>query len=407
MGPAFHCAVGLCLAGVAGRHPVDTTTYSDQATALLVARGTARHVAQDSSVHDYRAQLRYRVSFGVSRRKWGDPLPVAVEEQAATVTWQLPNDLRVDIVGRRDVSQFEGVDLMSTFSHPWFVPRTLSDSIRLFGASQTPAQAAPHPLAPGADRYYRYAAGDSLVITMAGRRITLRSITVTPKRSDGAYVAGRIWLDVATGDVVRFIFRFVGTRLWAEPDGATSHDSAAAERTSRIVSQILELDADLEYSLQDNTHWLPYRQVISGTVTMPFGIDFAVPFEARTTFDDYQVNSGSVVTFDAPFPRDTAARGRNGGRIVVGRGGPPRRVGVDSGRFNRYRIPDSSSRRIDSARLAGADRISGGWWEVRDSSRIARFPPPLRRVGRFAGAGGQSGRSTSTAPGNDRPGSSE
>src|SRR4051812_7326940 len=153
MGPALHNFLTFALF-LSGRTTSDTTTYADASTRLLVARAMARHAAQDSSVRDYRASLRYRVSFGFAKRKWGDPVPVAVEEQAATVTWQLPNDLRVDMVGRRSASQLDGVDLSSTFSHPWFVPRTLGDSIRIFGASQTPSRAAPHPLAPGADRYY-------------------------------------------------------------------------------------------------------------------------------------------------------------------------------------------------------------------------------------------------------------
>ena len=345
MGPALlHCLILAPLFG--GALPSDTTTYANRATQQLVARAMARHLEQDSSVRDYTAKLRYRVSFGFARRKWGDPLPVAVEEQDATLSWQLPNDLRVDMLGRRSASQLEGVDLASTFSHPWFVPRTLGDSLRIFGASQTPSRAAPHPLARGADRFYRYVAGDSVIIATSARRLTIQSVTVTPKFADGAYVAGRIWLDVTTGDVVRFTFRFVGTQLWVDSNELVNgKDSASATRDSKFVSQILELNADLEFSLQDNQHWMPYRQVIAGKVSMPFGVDFAVPFEAKTTFDDYVVNSGRKVVFDAGFPRDTNARGRNGGRLVAGNPGSGRAGGPPSSS-----LPDSVQRRVDSLR---------------------------------------------------------
>jgi hypothetical protein len=347
MGPALlHCLILAPL--LCGAPSSDTTTYADRATQQLVARAMARHLEQDSSVHDYTAKLRYRVSFGFARRKWGDPLPVAVEEQDATLSWQLPNDLRVDMLGRRSASQLQGVDLSSTFAHPWFVPRTLGDSLRIFGASQTPSRAAPHPLARGADRFYRYAAGDSVIITNNARRITIQSVTITPKHADGAYVAGRIWLDLSTGDVVRFTFRFVGTELWVDTsDVHNPKDSASAVRDSKFVSQIVELNADLEYSLQDNTHWMPYRQVIAGKVSMPFGVDFAVPFEAKTTFDDYSVNSGKKVIFDAAFPRDTNARGRNGGRFVAGGGGGRGRAGGPP-----PNLSDSARRRVDSLRRA-------------------------------------------------------
>ncbi len=334
MGTALlHCL--SCLAFFPRSPSIDTATYSDRATQQLVALAMVRHHEQDSTVRDYQARIRYRVSFGFARRRWGDPLPVAVEEQDATVAWQLPNDVRVDMLGRRSASQLQGVDLTTTFSHPWFVPRTLGDSLRIFGASETPSRAAPHPLAPGADRYYRYAGGDSLTITAGARRVTIRSITVLPKFTDGAYVAGRVWLDEATGDLVRFTFRFVGTQLWSEPDGPTAKVSATALRESKFVSRILELNADLEYGLQESRYWMPYRQVISGKISLPFGIDFATPFEARTTFDDYAVNTGKAVVFDAPFPRDTNARGRNRGTLLA----------QDSARRER---PDSMRHRIDS-----------------------------------------------------------
>lgn len=343
MGSAvLHCL--SCIALLQRVSPSDTTTYADRATQQLVARAMARHSEQDSTVKDYQAKLRYRVSFGFSKRKWGDPLPVAVEEQDATISWQLPNDLRVDMLGRRSASQLQGVDLATTFSHPWFVPRTLGDSLRIFGASQTPSRAAPHPLASGADRFYRYAAGDSVIITSGAHRVTIRSITVVPKYFDGAYVAGLLWVDVSTGDVARFTFRFVGTELWSEPDGSTPQDSAAALKASKFVSRILELNADLEFSLQENRYWMPYRQVISGRVSMPFGIDFGVPFEAKTTFDDYTINSGVRVAFDAPFPRDSGPRGRNRGTVIDR--GDGRRGAPPAG------VPDSVRRRRDSLRTA-------------------------------------------------------
>lgn len=381
MGSALlHCLILAPL--LCGASPSDTTTYADRATQRLVARAMARHLEQDSSVRDYTAKLRYRVSFGFARRKWGDPLPVAVEEQDATISWQLPNDLRVDMLGRRSASQLQGIDLASTFSHPWFVPRTLGDSLRIFGASQTPSRAAPHPLARGADRFYRYAAGDSVIITNSSRRITIQSVTITPKFADGAYVAGRIWLDVSSGDVVRFTFRFVGTQLWVDTnDVHNAKDSAAAVKSSKFVSQILELNADLEFSLQDNMHWMPYRQVIAGKVSMPFGVDVAVPFEAKTTFDDYTVNSGKKVVFDAAFPPDTNVRGRNSGRLIGGGRGRPRAPPPNQ--------PDSARRRLDSLRRADTNafrsRFRNRTGYLPGGGRYEIHRPPLDSMRKYTG----------------------
>ncbi len=304
MGPAVPFLTFVALLGAPFS---DTTTYADRATRELVARAMLRHAAHDTTVRDYRAKLRYRISFGFGKRRWADVPAVAAEEQEGTIAWQLPNDLRVDLLGRRNASRMEGVNLTSSFGRPWFVPRTLGDSIRVFG-SETPDRAAPHPLAPGADRSYRYAAGDSLTITVSGRRTTIRSVTITPKASGGAYVAGRLWLDVSTGDVARFTFRFVGTDLWAAPDGETQGDTVAARRANRLVSRVLQVDADLEYGLQDRRYWMPYRQVLSGRITVPFGVNVVVPFEATTTFDDYAINGGTPIVFDASFPDTTVGR---------------------------------------------------------------------------------------------------
>lgn len=322
MGPAvFHLLTISAL--LAGAPASDTTTYADRATRELVARAMLRHHAQDSTVRDYQARLRYRVSFGFGKRKWASVPSVAVEELDARVAWQLPNDLRLDILGRRSATKMEGADITSGFSRPWFVPRTLGDSIRLLDESGG-ARAAPHPLAPGADQLYRYAAGDSVVITSAGHRVTVRSVTVTPKRNGASYVAGKLWLDVSTGDLARFTFRLVGTEVWSVPESPTPADSVDARRVNAIVSRILQIDADLEYALQNNTYWMPYRQVLAGKVSIPLGVNIVVPFEATTTFDDYTINTGSRITFTARFP-DSTRRSRTGRSGVVFNGGNRRR----------------------------------------------------------------------------------
>lgn len=340
----------------------DTATFADRATRELVARAVLRHAATDSAVRDYQARLRYRLSFALGRRPWAEVPTAAVEEQVAEVRWSLPNDLRVDILGQRQATRLNGIDLSSSFTRPWFVPRTLGDSIRVLG-SDLPSRAAPHPLAAGSDRIYQYAAGAAIAVTVAGgRRVTIRSIAVTPRGQQPAAVVGRLWVDEATGDVVRFIFRFVGTDLWSVPEGPTRADSTDARRANRIVSRILEVGADLEYALQDDRYWLPYRQVLSGRVTLPFGADVSIPFEARTEFDDYQVNTGTVVEFSAPFSprgqsrtraerratRDTLRQERRNG-IILDSTGVRNRTGylAAGGRFQIRRPPVDSLRGYD------------------------------------------------------------
>ncbi len=341
----------LILGALAQRPDTDTTTYADSATRTLVALAMRRHAEADSAVRDYQANLRYRLSFGLGKRRWAEVPTAAVEEQEARVQWSLPNDLRVDIVGRRAASRLDGVELASTFARPWFVPRTLGDSIRILG-SDSPSRAAPHPLARGGELHYRYAAGEAVAVTLgSGRTITIRSVSITPRDGQPAAVVGRLWIEVATGDVARFTFRFVGTELWNDPEGDTPRDSADARRANQLVSRILQIDADLEYALEENTFWLPYRQVLSGRVSLPIGPDFTVPFEARTEFRDYTVNTGTPVTFTATFPEKDRVRTRAEREAARDSLREERRSGV---------VPDSAVARDRTGYLS-----SGGRYQIR------------------------------------------
>jgi hypothetical protein len=170
----------------------------------------------------------------------------------------------------------------------------------VFG-NEIPGRAAIHPLSAGGPEWYHYKLVDSVrVYTPDGRQLTLLAVQVLPSKVGGSLVAGRLWVDAETADLVRFTFRFVGTALWATPD--QGDDSTDARRINKIANRILTMDADLEYALQDRKHWMPYRQVVSGRVEIPWIGDLVVPFEARTTFDDYEINTGQPIVFQLPPP---------------------------------------------------------------------------------------------------------
>lgn len=307
----------------------------------------ARHRAQDSLVHDYRATLRYRLTVSLGRRRWARLAPSAVEEQEATVAWQRPNDLRVDFLGRRARTRSGDLDLNSTFGSPWFVPRALGDSVRIF-ADDFPERAALHPLAADGPAFYRYTLGDSLAITMpSGEALTLVSVEFAPRRVAPALIVGRLWLDRATADVVRLAFQYVGTGLWVVPDGETRGDSTSARRANALINRILSLNGDLEYALQDGRYWMPYRQVIAGRLEVPIIADVVVPFEAVTTFSDYAINTGEPVPFRVALDTMplTAAERR------------ARRDSLSRERRGEEFVPDPDRARTWAGRLAGGGRF--------------------------------------------------
>ena len=114
-----------------------------------------------------------------------------------------------------------------------------------------------------------------------------------------------MWLDSATAEVVRLTFRYVGTALWAVPEGDRRADSSQAKKINRFANDIASVDADLEYGLEDRRYWMPRRQVISGRVRIPVVGDLVIPFRATTTFEEVEVNTGHPVVFEVPLPDST------------------------------------------------------------------------------------------------------
>jgi hypothetical protein len=133
-------------------------------------------------------------------------------------------------------------------------------------------------------------------------------VDVTPRRTGPALIAGQMWLDSATAEVVRLTFRYVGTGLWTRPRGHRPSDSTSAQRINRVVNEIASVDADLEYGLEDGRYWMPRRQVVSGRVRIPVLSDLVIPFRATTTFEEIEVNTGRPVAFEVPLPDSAGHR---------------------------------------------------------------------------------------------------
>jgi hypothetical protein len=298
------------LLAAAPHQPTDTLpTFSSEATRALIARAQLRHAADDTTVSDYTARLRYRVSFSLGKRKWARMPTYAVEEQEGMVHWQAPNDIRLDILGRRNASRSKDITLSSDFTRPWFVPRGLGDSVRIFG-NDFPTRAALHPLAADGPEWYRYELSDSIALTTAkGTVVRLYSVEVVPARPGPSLVVGTLWLDAASAQVARFTFRYVGNELWVDrdDDDPDLKKMGGAKGANSFINKILTVDSDLEYGLQDEKFWMPSRQVLSGQVQIPIISDVVIPFEAITTFWDYDINSGRPVVFDMP-PPDSGAK---------------------------------------------------------------------------------------------------
>jgi hypothetical protein len=151
---------------------------------------------------------RYRLSFGLGRRRWSHVPNAAVEEQEGTVQWVAPNDVRVDILGRRQQARSRELGLTSNFDQPWFIPRALGDSIRVFG-NEVPRQAALHPLAAEGPSWYHYRLTDSVQMSTREGSGLLLTVECCPPGS-----ASRWW---------RAVWLTRRTPIWCASPSASGH----------------------------------------------------------------------------------------------------------------------------------------------------------------------------------------
>ena len=316
-------------------------TFSDARTAELYARARVRHIRQDSLVKDYSALVETRVDAAGGRSRFARLTTLMVRETVARITWRAPNDLKVDALGARAVAPiFRIVAGMgggaaeemeegerefaedAMFDRPWFIPRALGDSVRLMGL---PDRAALHPLATRATDHYRFEITDSVQISVPGRNVRAVKMRVEPKELSPSVIAGDMWVDQETGDVVRLMVVFVGEYLWDEPDGTTPEDSAEAREENRMANRVLSVEADIEYALIENRYWLPHRQLLALTVEIPWFINATIPIRFISNFRDYSVNTSPEIHFAIPLDSiEEAGEGRQTHtrlRISVGESG--------------------------------------------------------------------------------------
>ena len=339
--------------------------YADSATAALIARARQRHHALDAAVHDYRATVTTKLDAAFARGRFARLLPIGVLEQVAALSWQAPNDVQLVTLGQRNRTAFRGADMDARWDRPWFIPRFLGDSIHLI-ANDFPNRPAVHPLADGAERFYRYAIEDSLELALPGRTVKAIAVRVTPTRAEGALVAGQLWFDAQSAEVVRFRFTFVGRDLWGGRDSLkTARDSADARRSNDLANRVLRVSADLEYGLFSRRFWLPYRQSIVLDIELPWFGGVVIPVTFVSTFTDMVVNGGVPIVFTVPLP-DTGAVVK----VEKGKRGVTLSGGSEGAQERRRRAERAQAReRADSTRrregYTSAGRWPGGRYEIR------------------------------------------
>ena len=259
----------------------------------------ARRRTSDSAVADYQATIRYRLS-SPSAGAPGHGASTAVEEQVARIQWQQPNDLRIDVIGRR----FRTRRRTRAVEHigPSLVRATRGGRLGPDLQRRFPATGALHPLAPAGPDWYRYALTGDLTVTRPGAEPTASRVQVTPRRSGPALIAGQMWIDSATAQVVRLTSGISGRHCGCGPSpdhavptpprpvGSTHRQS---HREHRCRSRVWAAGGPILDAVPPGDRRTDPDPLVSNVV---------IPFQATTTFDDYAINTGRAIAFEVPLP---------------------------------------------------------------------------------------------------------
>lgn len=386
---------------------LERTAFHDDRARMLLLRARAARLAQDSALRSYDAKSYMRVSVGLGVRRLGPERLLFRAEHAARVRWARESGVWVETTGRRAVVPMGGADMdMSPATPiPYFPGREQlwfpSEELRKVREEVNDRDLI-HPLATGAEAYYRYETGDSMRIRLPdGREINLRELRITARRPEWRAFVGSFWFDVEQGSLVRAAYRMAAeVDIWREVNDETRReirelDSIARTDTGKIARDARKKAAShrddlgigaqigqgmfspmrarisaitVEYGLHQGRFWLPKQNVLEGEMVATF---LRVPVRYE---ESYRYNS---VNADTPVPKvpvlgeqgltadDTIFVSEGNININVG-GGAPQRPRRDTSAAARTAREDSVMRasnaradsllkRADSIQAAGGD----------------------------------------------------
>lgn len=238
-------AFGVILCGAfAAPEPLTAQeTWNDARSLALVRAAAARRAVQlaDTGLRDYTARATGTVTF---LTQFGDgfletPALVKSDQLVLEVYWSAPNQSKQRIIGWRDTLLLP-TDNQYHRDHLGIIQNNFPDIIRLGDGDEV--LDVPHPLSPVGESVYDYRLADSLSIRGAGVSVDVMMVSVRPKDPRVPAAVGAVYLDRATGSVVRMTFSFT--------------------RASLRDPRLEDVSVILENGLVEGRFWLPRRQEI-------------------------------------------------------------------------------------------------------------------------------------------------
>ena len=307
---------------------MERSAFLDAGARDLLFRARAARMLQDSSLQSYEAKTYQRISVGVGFRAIGRDRLLARTEVSSKVRWSRNVGAVVEITGERAVAPAFGgsadFEPQMTTPVPYYPGR---EALWIGGDGVARAEVDDrelvHPIATGSEAYYKYSTGDSLIFTLSdGARITLRELRVEPRRPEWRLSVGSFWFDVASGQLVRAVYRFSAPMdIWAV---AKEESRRSKEDPSRRggMNELRELEEEddipgwvrgmmsplkanleavtIEYGLFGGRFWLPRTQYAMANAQAGF---VRVPVRIEESFSYANVNGPEAVAALPPPPK--------------------------------------------------------------------------------------------------------
>ncbi len=344
------------------------SAFKDAAAKSLLLRARVARLQQDSALLSYDATTYQRVSAGLGFKAFGRDRLAMRTEEASRVQWEKGRGALVEVKGSRTVIPIAGLDkkdgeagkngngvnMQGMSPIPYYPGR--NDLWIGGGLAQSEVDEAQfvHPIAEGAEAYYTYQSGDSVIMTLPDdKRITLRELKIEARWPKWNLSVGSFWFDEASAHLVRAVYRIsMPMDVWTEvkeesaiekkdravqdseniANGrAANADSIAALRGQggrgragrgavrirgngnddeppalvKAIVNPLKVDISaitMEYGLYNQRFWLPRAQALEGEAQVMF---MRVPVTVEQKFKYASVNE---LTAPLPIPPRVVSR---------------------------------------------------------------------------------------------------
>jgi hemolysin secretion/activation protein ShlB/FhaC/HecB len=289
------------------------SAFKDVRAKDLLERARVARLQQDSLLLSYDATAYQRISVGLGVKAFSRSRLLFRHEEATHVQWQRGRGAWVELKGRRTALPMskEGerdadADMGNISQLPYFPGR---EDLWVGGGGLVRAQVDEreivHPIAEGAEAYYTYETGDSVLMTLPdGKRIVLRELRIAARQPRWNVTVGSFWFDQESAHLVRAVYRLSAPMdIWAV---ATQDNPNAMKDVPLLVKPMItpmraELSAvTVEYGLYNQRFWLPRIETLDAVGYVSF---MRAPVTMEERYSYASVNGIDSLP-KVPDPRD-------------------------------------------------------------------------------------------------------